>query len=165
MRPKRKFERVNQLFLHLTNGRQINYFRDSSNETIEESAWCGPPFNEPETSWEALVMASTILFFVMPTLLLLVLYLRIARTLQHSGRLQRCASSEAGKRCEVERTQVQSRRVVIRMLGQWFRLFSFSSEEHSDETFNLIGCGIFSSIQTSECPLNDFNAPTFKLTT
>ena len=93
--------------------------RDSRNETIIESAWCGPPFNEPENSWEALVIASTVLFFVLPNVLLLTLYLRIARTLQNSGRLRRCASAENGTCCQVEKTQVQSRQVVIRMLGNY----------------------------------------------
>lgn len=98
----------------------MNYltdYRDPSNMTIKESAWCGPPFNGPSRSLEVLVIWSTVFFYVLPTLLLLVLYLRIALVLEHSAQLQRCASAEGGKSCEVERTQIQSRRVVVRMLG------------------------------------------------
>ena len=97
---------------------QVNYLLDEMNETITESAWCGPPFNDPQTSWEALVTASTVIFFILPTLLLFVLYLRIAQVLENSKKLRRCASTDTGKRCDMDRTQVQSRRVVIRMLGK-----------------------------------------------
>ena len=96
---------------------KVNYVRNNRNETIIESAWCGPPFNEPENSWEVLVITSTVLFFVLPNIVLLTLYLHIARTLQNSGRLRRCASAENGTCCKVEKAQVQSRQVVIRMLG------------------------------------------------
>jgi len=95
---------------------KVNFVRNNRNETIAESAWCGPPFNEPDMSWEALVIASTVLFFVLPNILLFTLYLRIARTLQLSGLLRRCASAETGNSCRVEKTQIQSRQVVIRML-------------------------------------------------
>ncbi|GAB6029654.1 hypothetical protein CHUAL_005388 [Chamberlinius hualienensis] len=96
---------------------RINYIKDPTHHRpIINSAWCGLPFHEPNDNWEALIVGSTIVFFVVPMTIIIVLYIRIALTLHSSGSLKRCASAEAGKRCEAERCQIQSRRLVVRML-------------------------------------------------
>jgi len=95
---------------------QVNYLKDNRDRNIAESAWCGLPFLEPDKNWETLMLSSTFLFFVVPMTVIIVLYIRIAVTIYRSGSLRRCASVEAGNCCEAERWQIQSRRIVIRML-------------------------------------------------
>ncbi len=127
---------------------QVNYVLDPQNRTMEESAWCGVPFDQPDLSSQLLMLLSTCLFFVAPMTLILILYLRIALVLHRSSRsssLRRCCGSNqaqqyppnynnslnngngphavpstpnnySAKRCQAERSHMQSRRAVIRML-------------------------------------------------
>ena len=89
---------------------------------IQEACWCGIPFADPDWKLLLLMPLSTLFFFVIPMSLILVLYLNIALALRRSGSLRRCASSEAGHGCEAERSQVQCRKMVVRMLGECFSL-------------------------------------------
>lgn len=103
----------------------VNYLQDASNVTITESAWCGLPFVKPNRQWEILMLSSTFLFFVVPMTVILVLYVRIALAIYNSGSLRRCASVEAGNLCEAERWQIQSRRIVIRMLSKSLYIYIY----------------------------------------
>lgn len=136
---------------------KVNYVSDRENRTIEESAWCGVPFDQPNLSCQLLMLLSTSIFFVVPMTLILILYVRIALVLHRSSRsgsLRRCCATQhqpqhsngaiilngtashhlgmpaqahtlhaqavltnSGKRGQVERQHIQSRRAVIRMLG------------------------------------------------
>lgn len=143
----------------------MNYVQDQWNRTMEESAWCGIPFNKRDSSSQLLMVVSSCIFFVIPMTLILILYLRIALVLHRSSRnrsLRRCCASHhspniqastasmaypnnqvqsgnlmmsnnlvnnktqtppnigssSGRRCQAERAHIQSRRAVIRMLGE-----------------------------------------------
>lgn len=98
----------------------VNYLRhpDNHDEQIPGSAWCGFPFNDPEHSWEILMLCSTFLFFVVPMSMITALYVRIALALHESTNLHRSTSESTQCRSERERSKAQSRRVVIRMLGK-----------------------------------------------
>ncbi|CAG7663053.1 unnamed protein product [Allacma fusca] len=141
----------------------VNYVKDPQNRTIEESAWCGVPFDMPDLSCQLLMLLSTGIFFVAPMTLILILYVRIALVLHRSSRngsLRRCCATQhqpnynngmlngsaagaastannpyltnnSGKRCQTEKTHIQSRRAVIRMLGvSSLRIFTPSPTTH-----------------------------------
>ncbi|XP_023222397.1 neuropeptides capa receptor-like [Centruroides sculpturatus] len=94
----------------------VNYLT-LKNETLKESAWCGFPFTDPNKNWETLLLCSTIMFFVIPMTVIVILYVRIAVTLHQSNNLQRCTSEiNTACRTDGERSKVQSRRIVVRML-------------------------------------------------
>src|SRR3954465_3312559 len=87
---------------------------------MEESAWCGVPFDKPDLSCQyeralefmrvlithslhssynsrLLMLLSTCIFFVAPMTLILILYLRIALVLHRSSRngsLRRCCATQ-----------------------------------------------------------------------
>ncbi|XP_022672299.1 kiSS-1 receptor-like isoform X3 [Varroa destructor] len=105
-------------------------------EPIRASAWCGFPFNQPDNSWEFLLLCSTFVFFVAPISIIMVLYLRIAVALNKTLKmqLQRSYGASGGfcvgragpvasdcssryHRHDGERSKMQSRRVVVRMLA------------------------------------------------
>lgn len=63
---------------------------------MEESAWCGIPFDKPDISSQLLLVVSSCIFFVAPMTLILILYLRIALVLHRSSKnrsLRRCCAS------------------------------------------------------------------------
>ncbi|KAK2712446.1 neuropeptides capa receptor-like isoform X2 [Artemia franciscana] len=96
---------------------KVNYLiYPKTNETILESAWCALPFNDAKIRWLPMAVGSTLCFFILPSFVLLILYLKIAITLKESRSLTRCISREDGKLCEAERAHIQSRRIVVRML-------------------------------------------------
>ncbi|CAL8081332.1 unnamed protein product [Orchesella dallaii] len=75
---------------------QVNYVQDKLNRTMEESAWCGIPFDKPDGSSQLLLVVSSGIFFVMPMALILILYLQIALALHRSSTnqsLRRCCAS------------------------------------------------------------------------
>ncbi|XP_043208827.1 neuromedin-U receptor 1-like, partial [Amphibalanus amphitrite] len=94
----------------------VNFLYEHGGRRIQEASWCGISFADPDWKLLLLMPLSTLFFFVIPMALILVLYLNIALALRRSGSLRRCASSEAGNSCEAERSQVQCRRMVVRML-------------------------------------------------
>ncbi|XP_035705429.1 pyrokinin-1 receptor-like isoform X2 [Folsomia candida] len=76
---------------------KVNYVLDPHNNTMLESAWCGVPFDKPDLSCQILMLLSTMLFFVAPMTLILILYLRIALVLHRSSRngsLRRCCATQ-----------------------------------------------------------------------
>ncbi|XP_022695314.1 pyrokinin-1 receptor-like isoform X1 [Varroa jacobsoni] len=115
---------------------QVNYLTYETGEPIRASAWCGFPFNQPDNSWEFLLLCSTFVFFVAPISIIMVLYLRIAVALNKTLKmqLQRSYGASGGfcvgragpvasdcssryHRHDGERSKMQSRRVVVRMLA------------------------------------------------
>ncbi|XP_064490192.1 neuromedin-U receptor 2-like [Ornithodoros turicata] len=92
---------------------RVNYLQDRSGRPILRSAWCGFPFTDPDRSWETLMLCSTFLFFVVPMTLIIVLYVRIAVTLHQTVP----RSDTASCRADADRSKVQSRRIVVRMLA------------------------------------------------
>ncbi|XP_022244947.1 neuromedin-U receptor 2-like [Limulus polyphemus] len=94
---------------------RVNYLTDDKGITLESSAWCGFPFNKPDRSWETLMLCSTFLFFVVPMTVIVVLYVRIAMTLHQSKNLRRY-TSEGSASYRGDRSKIQSRGVVVRML-------------------------------------------------
>lgn len=97
---------------------RINYLE--YNETrLEESAWCGLPYNEPDRRWEWVMLSSTILFFLIPLTIITVLYYRIAQKLRRATRLDPVSQQDMQLTDHAtSRKIVQSRRIVIRMLGK-----------------------------------------------
>ncbi|XP_013772711.1 neuromedin-U receptor 2-like [Limulus polyphemus] len=96
---------------------RVNYLTDDKGITLVSSAWCGFPFNKPDRSWETLMLCSTFLFFVVPMTVIIGLYVRIAMALHQSKNLRRCTSEgSAAYRGDRERSKIQSRRIVVRML-------------------------------------------------
>lgn len=96
---------------------RINYLY-YDNSPLFESAWCGLPFNEPDRTWESIMLASTIIFFMIPLTLLSLLYYRIAKTLKATTKLDPLNHPDlhlADQR--TSRKIMQSRKIVIRMLG------------------------------------------------
>ncbi|KAG1674192.1 Neuropeptides capa receptor [Nymphon striatum] len=93
---------------------QINHLRDPNGNLIEKSKWCGFPYNDPQKHWESLIIASTLLFFVIPMSIISILYFRIALVLHRSGCLSR--SNTTGRFQRKCGARTQSRRAVIRML-------------------------------------------------
>lgn len=97
---------------------RINYLRYES-ESVEDSAWCGLPYNEPDKRWELVMLSSTVVFFLIPLLLISCLYYRIARKLHKATRLDSLTHSEMQLTDHAtSRKIVQSRKIVIRMLGE-----------------------------------------------
>jgi hypothetical protein len=103
---------------------RINYlFIESS--PLYESAWCGLPFNDPDRTWETIMLSSTIIFFLIPLSIITLLYYRIARKLKKATKLDPFNHPDlhlADQR--TSRKIMQSRKIVIRMLGKSYFLVS-----------------------------------------
>ncbi|GIY70023.1 neuropeptides capa receptor [Caerostris extrusa] len=84
-------------------------------EELMESAWCGFPFNDPNKHWETLMLCSTILFFVVPMVLMTVLYSRISITL-YRARNQFGIETAGEERNDAHRARIRSRMAAIKML-------------------------------------------------
>ena len=57
---------------------QVNYLKSEfTNEVIEESAWCAVPWNENSRTPLYLMIASTVVAFIIPFTLVTVLYYRL----------------------------------------------------------------------------------------
>lgn len=112
--PLATFTRINYLYIEST--------------PLYESAWCGLPFNEPQRTWETIMLSSTIIFFIIPLMLITLLYYRIARTLKKATKLDPFNHPDlhlADQR--TSRKIMQSRKIVIRMLGTFFSKAYFIS--------------------------------------
>ncbi|XP_028969157.1 neuromedin-U receptor 2 [Galendromus occidentalis] len=107
----------------------VNFLKYDSNKPIAASAWCGLPFNEPNRSWEILLLCSTFVFFVAPLSIILVLYLRIGLALHRTLKVSRPEShygasdySAGPHQCQSryhrsDGERSKSRRAVVRMLA------------------------------------------------
>ena len=106
---------------------RINHLEFES-ELLNDSAWCGLPYNEPDKRWELVMLASTVLFFLIPLVLISCLYFRIGRKLHKATQLDSLIHSEMQLADHASsRKMVQSRKIVIRMLGKivFFLFFDF----------------------------------------
>ncbi|XP_015788297.1 neuromedin-U receptor 2-like [Tetranychus urticae] len=95
---------------------RINYLY-IDDEPLIESAWCGLPFNDPDRTWETIMLTSTIIFFIFPLLIICLLYYFIAITLKKATRLDPIGNIDIhlnDQRCS--RKIMQSRKIVIRLL-------------------------------------------------
>lgn len=98
---------------------RINYLY-IDDEPLIESAWCGLPFNDPDRTWETIMLTSTIIFFIFPLLIICLLYYFIAITLKKATRLDPIGNIDIhlnDQRCS--RKIMQSRKIVIRLLGKF----------------------------------------------
>ncbi|GIY64902.1 neuropeptides capa receptor [Caerostris darwini] len=97
---------------------KVNYIILEDGEELMESAWCGFPFNDPNKHWETLMLCSTVLFFVVPMVLMTVLYSRISITL-YRARNQFGIETAGEDRNDGHRARIRSRMAVIKMLCCW----------------------------------------------
>ncbi|KAJ6218076.1 hypothetical protein RDWZM_009233 [Blomia tropicalis] len=96
---------------------RINYLEYQS-EPLMQSAWCGLPYNEPDKRWELVMLSSTIAFFLIPLAVISCLYYQIARKLKQATLLDSFTHSDIHLTDHAtSRKIVQSRKIVIRMLG------------------------------------------------
>ncbi|XP_053207205.1 neuromedin-U receptor 2-like [Panonychus citri] len=95
---------------------RINYLY-VNDQPLQGSAWCGLPFNDPDRTWETIMLSSTIIFFIFPLLIICLLYYFIAITLKKATRLDPISNIDLhlnDQRCS--RKIMQSRKIVIRLL-------------------------------------------------
>ncbi|XP_042908808.1 neuropeptides capa receptor-like [Parasteatoda tepidariorum] len=95
---------------------KVNYVTLPDGQLVEEASWCGLSFVEGNEVWIYAMGFSTIVFFIIPFVLIIVMYVFIWLALRRSHRMHRSTSESAQCRLERERSKAQSRRVVIRML-------------------------------------------------
>lgn len=107
---------------------RINYL-EYQDSPLLESAWCGLPYNEPDKRWELVMLSSTVLFFLIPLAIISLLYYQIARKLKKATRLDSFNQSDIQLTDHAtSRKIIQSRKIVIRMLGnQTVRRDSFGA--------------------------------------
>ena len=92
------------------------YINDTNGNPIEDSLICNIPNNYKE-KMTYVFQLSTFLFFVFPMTVIIVLYLMIALTLRRAA-LQRVSSNEGSNGFSHSLPSAQSRKAVLRMLGE-----------------------------------------------
>lgn len=102
---------------------QINYLV-VNDKPLQESAWCGMPFNAPNRVWENFMIMSTVAFFIIPLIVITLLYSLIGRTLRKASRLPNPDFQLTDQ--SSSRKIMKSRTIVVRLLGE-------SIEVHSSE--------------------------------
>lgn len=95
---------------------RVNYLELDSQRLVD-SAWCGLAFNEPDKRAELVVFLSTFVFFIIPLVLISYLYFKIARKLKKATRLDSYSDMQLTDHA-TSRKIIQSRKIVIRMLGK-----------------------------------------------
>lgn len=95
---------------------RVNYLQLEGKE-LKSSAWCGLAYNAPERRAELIMLSSTVIFFISPLILISCLYFQIARKLKKATRLNSYSDIQLTDRT-TQRKIVQSRKIVIRMLGK-----------------------------------------------
>lgn len=95
---------------------RINYLEYES-MPLKQSAWCGLAYNEPDKRWELIMLSSTVAFFLIPLIIISLLYYIIARKLKQATRLDAFQSDMQLTDHATSRKLIQSRKIVIRMLG------------------------------------------------
>ncbi|KAI1304915.1 Neuromedin-U receptor 2 [Halotydeus destructor] len=104
---------------------RINYLYEADGRPIAESAWCGLPFNAPNRIWETIMLTSTIVFFIIPLTIISVLYYFIVRTLKLATKLDPFNNPDMQLTdLRSSRKIMQSRKIVIRLLGVFYYLNS-----------------------------------------
>lgn len=98
---------------------RINYL-EYENQPLAQSAWCGLPYNEPDKLWELVMLSSTVIFFLIPLVIISFLYYQIARKLKKATKLDPSNQSDMHLTDHAtSRKIIQSRKMVIRMLGEF----------------------------------------------
>lgn len=121
---------------------RVNYL-EFNQKKLKQSAWCGLAYNEPDKRWELIMLLSTIIFFLIPLIIITYLYYKIAKKLKKATKLDNMNShyyqhqnqnqnhyqhhhqhqhqSDIGQLNDhvISRKIIQSRRIVIRMLGMY----------------------------------------------
>ena len=95
---------------------RINYL-ELDHQKLLDSAWCGMAYNEPDKRWEFYLLSSTVIFFLIPLMLISFLYFKIASKLKKATRLDSYSNMQLTDQM-TSRKIVQSRKIVIRMLGE-----------------------------------------------
>ncbi|TRY79836.1 hypothetical protein TCAL_10918 [Tigriopus californicus] len=100
---------------------KVNYLtHPQSGASIPESAWCAIPFQDMSKAKIPLIMmiVTTLLFFVMPFIVVTTLYCRIGKSMKSSCSLTSCTcrGSVDCSVCDAEQRGHKSRKTVIRML-------------------------------------------------
>lgn len=94
---------------------QINYLY-VDDKPLSESAWCGLPFNAPNRVWEKFMIMSTVAFFIIPLIIITLLYTLIGRTLRAASRIPN-PDFQLTDQCS-SRKIMKSRTIVVRLLGK-----------------------------------------------
>lgn len=103
---------------------QINHLV-VDNKPLEGSSWCGLPFNAPNRVWEKFMIMSTVAFFIIPLIVISLLYGLIGRTLRRANRIPNPdfqLTNEASSR-----KIMKSRTIVVRLLGKFYDLHNKSA--------------------------------------
>nr|XP_046908755.1 neuromedin-U receptor 2-like [Dermatophagoides farinae] len=127
---------------------RVNYL-EFNQKKLKQSAWCGLAYNEPDKRWELIMLLSTIIFFLIPLIIITYLYYKIAKKLKKATKLDNMNShyyqhqnqnqnhyqhhhqhqhqSDIGQLNDhvISRKIIQSRRIVIRMLVVIVIVFTF----------------------------------------
>jgi hypothetical protein len=93
---------------------QINYLV-LDGKPLPGSAWCGMPFNAPNRVWQNFMVMSTVAFFIIPLIVITLLYSLIGRTLRRANRIPN-PDFQLTDQCS-SRKIIKSRTIVIRLLG------------------------------------------------
>ena len=96
---------------------QINYLY-VNDKHLEESAWCGLPFNAPNPIWQNFMIMSTVAFFIIPLFVLTLLYSLIGRTLRKASRIPNPDFQLSDP--SSSRKIMKSRTIVVRLLGKFW---------------------------------------------
>lgn len=93
---------------------KVNYlvFND---RIVEESAWCSIPFNEEPSGSLYMMLGSTIIYFIVPMVVVTMLYTRIGLAL-HRSKMKRSASTGGEEEGPAEKNLSQGKKTVIKML-------------------------------------------------
>jgi neuromedin U receptor 1 len=95
---------------------QINHLYINE-QPLEESAWCGLPFNAPNRVWENFMIMSTVAFFIIPLIVITLLYSLIGRTLRKASRIPNPDFQLTDQ--SSSRKIMKSRTIVVRLLGEF----------------------------------------------
>ncbi|UXI17444.1 RNA-binding protein PNO1-like [Sarcoptes scabiei] len=116
---------------------RINYL-DYDELRLEQSAWCGLAYNEPDKRWELVMLSSTIVFFLIPLTIITCLYYKIAVKLKQATKLDAITNQSDFQLTDhvTSRKIIQSRKIVIRMLSKWSK--SIRSFFDSDPLIDLV---------------------------
>lgn len=96
---------------------QINYLTDLNGQILTQSAWCGLPFNSPNQSWEKFMIMSTVAFFIIPLIVMTLLYSLIGQTLRRANRIPNPDFQLTDQ--SSSRKIMKSRTIVVRLLGEF----------------------------------------------
>lgn len=118
---------------------RINYLVVGG-QPLLESAWCGLPFNAPNRVWQNFMVMSTVAFFIIPLIVITLLYSLIGRTLRRANRIPN-PDFQLTDQCS-SRKIMKSRTIVVRLLGKLslFPGVHGTREKEEAKSFNSHAC-------------------------